>query len=326
MAAADCPDEQSSDPLKKFVDESPEFKELESIGTSTGRILYPPNTRMKDFSGNILLLLSNFVPIDDKSIFPKCFFTLGKEGRPNQTSILMPMRVLGKCMCRYQNFSNDNDAILSNLDTVILTNCTFFGGPKDWCCEKTDNRCASYNELAKKSDPIVKAFHVSLCEKITQDGGNYSVVLFGDHAWSACANWFPAKKVINRESIAHGSVIRNNWHRENARDAFLVTVDRASTFLSGAVPIPFVDSEKSHFLHIGNDPNIVRSTTRKEMQLQQDPEERTREEEERVRKKEERARKKEEECRRKKEERAMKKQEAQRKLNEWLREEEQYWW
>ena len=50
MAAADCPDEQPSDPLKKFVDESPEFKELESIGTSTGRILYQPNTRMKDFS------------------------------------------------------------------------------------------------------------------------------------------------------------------------------------------------------------------------------------------------------------------------------------
>jgi hypothetical protein len=162
QAAADCPDEQPSDPLKKFVDESPEFKELESIGTSTGRILYPPNTRMKDFYGNIVLLLSNFVPTDDKSISPECFFTLGKEGRPNQMSILMPMRVLGKCMRRYQNFSNDHDAIVSNLDTVILTNRAFFGGPKDWCCEKTGDRCASYNKLAKKkSDPIVKAFHVS---------------------------------------------------------------------------------------------------------------------------------------------------------------------
>ena len=242
---------------------------------------------MKDFSGNIIILLSNFVPTDDPSISPECFFTLGKEGRPNQMSILMPMCVLGKCMRRYKIFSNDHDAIVSNVDRVILTNRTFFGGPKDWSCEKTGNRCASYNALAKKSDPIVKVFHEKLCEKITQDGGDYRVVLFGDHAWSACANWFPAKKVINRESIAHGSVIRNNWHRENARDAFLVTVDRASAFLSGAVLIPFV--EKSHFLHIGNDPKKVRSTTRKEKKLQRDPEERAREE--RAREEEERARK-----------------------------------
>jgi hypothetical protein len=131
MVSDNCPDEQPSDPLKKFVANSPKFKALESIGTSTGRILYPPNTRMIDFSGNIVLLLSNFVPSDNKSISPECFFTLGKEGCPNQSSILMPMRVLGKCMHRYQNFSNDHDAIVANLDTVILTNRTFFGGPKE---------------------------------------------------------------------------------------------------------------------------------------------------------------------------------------------------
>ena len=85
----------------------------------------------------------------------------------------------------------------------------------------------------------------------------------------------PKKKVINHVSIAHGSQIRNNWHREKARDDFLVTVDRASAFLSGAKPIPFVDSEKSEFLHIGNDPN-------REKQLQ--PEKGAREEEERARK------------------------------------------
>jgi hypothetical protein len=118
MAAADCPDDQPSDLLKKFVANSPEFKALESIGTSTGRTLYlyPPNTKMKDFSGNIVLLLSNFFPTDDPSISPECFFTLGKEGRPNQASILMPMRVLGKCMRWYQIFSNDHDAIVSNVD------------------------------------------------------------------------------------------------------------------------------------------------------------------------------------------------------------------
>jgi hypothetical protein len=141
MAAADCPDDQPSDPLKKFVDESPEFKALESLGTSTGQIFYPPNTRMKDFSGNIVLLLSNFVPTDDPSISPECFFTLGKEARPNETFILMQMRILGKCMHRYQNLLNEHDAIVLNLDTVILTNRTFFGGPKDWCCESTGDRC-----------------------------------------------------------------------------------------------------------------------------------------------------------------------------------------
>ena len=203
MAAADCPDDQPSDPLKKFVANSPEFKALESIGTRTGRILYPPNTRMKSFSGNIIILLSNFVPTDDPSISPECFFTLGKEGRPNQASILMPMRVLGKCMRRYQIFSNDHDAIVSNVDRVILTNRSFFGGPKDWCCEKTGNRCASYNALVKLSNPIMKDFHEKLCEKITQDGGNYRVVLFGDHAWSAC--------VLVSEGGSHQSCKNCTW-------------------------------------------------------------------------------------------------------------------
>jgi hypothetical protein len=169
----------------------------------------------------------------------------------------MPMHVLGKCMHRYQNFLNDHDAIILNVNTVILTNRTFFGGPKDWCCENTGDRCASYNELAKKSDPIMKDFHEKLCKKITQDGGDYCVVLFGDHAWSVCANWFPAEKVINRGSIAHGSVIRNNWHWEQAWDDFLITIDRASAFLSGIKPIPFMDSDKGDYLHIGNDLNSL---------------------------------------------------------------------
>ena len=130
-------------------------------------------------------------------------------------------------------------------------------------------------------------------QKITQDGGDHRVIIFGDHAWRACASWFPKEKVINHGSIAHGSRIRNNWHRENARDAFLVTVDRASAFLSGAVPIPFV--EKSHFLHIGNNPKKVRSTTRKEKKLQRDPEAHAREEEERTRKEEERSKREMEE-------------------------------
>jgi hypothetical protein len=56
MVSDNCPDEQPSDPLKTFVARSPELNALECIGTSTGPILYPPNTRMKDFSGNIVKL------------------------------------------------------------------------------------------------------------------------------------------------------------------------------------------------------------------------------------------------------------------------------
>jgi hypothetical protein len=121
------------------------------------------------------------------------------------------------------------------------------------------------------------------------------VVLFGDHAWNACGNWFPKERVLNHGSIAHGSVVRNNYHREQARDDFLVTVDRASAFLSGAKPIPFVDSEKSEFLHIGNDPN-----RRKQLQ----PEKGAREEE--VRK----LARDVDECARKKEARAREEEDA----------------
>jgi hypothetical protein len=184
----------------------------------------------------------------------------------------MPMHVLGKCMRRYKNFLNDHDVIVSNFDTVLLTNRTFIGGAKNWCCKSTGDRCASYNEIAKLSYPILKVFHEKLCQKIMQDGGDYRVIIFGDHAWRACTSWFPKKKVLNHGSIAHGSVVRNNYHREQARDDFLATVDRASAFLSGAETIPFVDSEKSEFLHIGNDPN-------RKKQLQ--PEKGARKEEER---------------------------------------------
>jgi hypothetical protein len=58
---------------------------------------------------------------------------------------------------------------------------------------------------------------MSLCEKITQDGGDYRVVWFGDHAWSACVIWFPAEKVINHESIAHGSVKRSIGRKTGLR-------------------------------------------------------------------------------------------------------------
>jgi len=112
-----------------------------------------------------------------------------------------------------QTFSNDHDAIVAIMDKVILTNRTFFGGPKDWSCENSGDWGASYKNLAQLSDPITKVFHEKLCEKIVQDGGDYPVVLFGENAWDACKSWFPKAKVLNHGSIAHGSLIRNNWHR-----------------------------------------------------------------------------------------------------------------
>ncbi len=45
MAATDCPDDQPSDPLKKFAAKSPKFKALESIGTHRSN---PLSTQHKD--------------------------------------------------------------------------------------------------------------------------------------------------------------------------------------------------------------------------------------------------------------------------------------
>ena len=56
---------------------------------------------MLDFKSRILILVYNFVSTDNVSITPECFFTLGKSGKPNQSSWSMPFRVLEKCMHRY---------------------------------------------------------------------------------------------------------------------------------------------------------------------------------------------------------------------------------
>jgi hypothetical protein len=47
-------------------------------------------------------------------------------------------------------------------------------------------------------------------------------------------------------------------------------VDRASAFLSAAELIPFLDSEKSDSLHIGNDPNREKSAIRKRRSTKRD--------------------------------------------------------
>jgi hypothetical protein len=50
------------------------------------------------------------------------------------------------------------------------------------------NTFASYNELATKSGPIVKDIHEKLCTRITVDGGDYCVVIFGKPAQTAYRN------------------------------------------------------------------------------------------------------------------------------------------
>ena len=55
-------------------------------GHNENWLLYPPNSKMSDFRRQILIFVHNFVLTDGKSITPECFFTLGKSGKPNQSS------------------------------------------------------------------------------------------------------------------------------------------------------------------------------------------------------------------------------------------------
>jgi hypothetical protein len=69
----------------------------------------------------------------------------------------------------------------------------------------------------------------------------------------------------DRHYIPHGSVVRNNWHREKGRDNFLLTVNRAAAFICGDITaLEFGSSDpKDNYLHVGNNPNKKRTTTRK---------------------------------------------------------------
>jgi hypothetical protein len=126
----------------------------------------------------------------------------------------------------------------------------FFGGEHNWCCKRRGD-LASYNELAQLTDPIGQIFHETLCAKITADGGDYRVIFLGDHAWEGCRDWFNDDKILNLRSIAHGSLIRNNFHNARQRDCFLRTLDAGAAFLSGKSPMPIDDAEKGTLLHIG---------------------------------------------------------------------------
>jgi hypothetical protein len=236
--------------LAEFVRSDVSFGLLR--GLNENRTLYPPNSRMSDFKRQILIFIHNFVPTDDVSITPKCFFTLGKLGKPNQSSWLMPFHVLGKCMHRYNpgQFIDVDAAVRSTVEQTILTNHMFFGGKKNWCDKRTGDP-TSYNELAQLTDPLGQIFHEKLCAKIKADGGDYRVIFLGEHAWEGCRDWFYDDKILNIRSIAHGSLIRNNFHNDRHRDCFLRTLDAGAAFLSGKSPMPIDDAEKGTLLHIG---------------------------------------------------------------------------
>ena len=104
-------------------------------GLNVNRPLYPPNSRMSDFRRRILVFVHNFVPTDEKSITLECFFTLGKSGIPNQSSWIMPFRVLGKCIRHYnpRQFIDVDAAVRSTVEQTIQTNHMFSGGVKNWC-------------------------------------------------------------------------------------------------------------------------------------------------------------------------------------------------
>ena len=165
-------------------------------GLDENRTLYPPNSRMSDFRRRILIFVHNFVPTDDKSITPECFFTLGKSGKPNQASWLMLFRVLGKCMHHYNpvQFIDVDAAVECTVEQTILTNYMFFGGEKNWCDKRTCD-LAWYNDLVQLTDPLGQIFH----------GGDYRVIFLGVHTWEGCRDWFYDDKILNLCSIAHGS-------------------------------------------------------------------------------------------------------------------------
>jgi chemotaxis protein histidine kinase CheA len=155
-------------------------------------------------------------------------------------------------MRRYNpgQFIDVDAAVNSTVEQTIQTNHMFFDGEKKWCDKRTGD-LTSYNDLAQMTDPIGQIFHETLCAKITADGGNYRDIFLGEHAWEGCRDWFYDDKILNLRSIAHGSLIRNNFHNARQQDCFLRTLDAGAAFLSGKSPMPIDDTENGTLLHIG---------------------------------------------------------------------------
>ena len=69
--------------LAGFVRSDPSFRILKGLNENLP--LYLPNSKLSDFRRQIIIFDHNFVPTDNVSITPECFFTLGKSGKPNQS-------------------------------------------------------------------------------------------------------------------------------------------------------------------------------------------------------------------------------------------------
>ncbi len=124
-----------------------------------GCTLYLPSTRMLDFKRQIIIFIHNFVPSNDESITSSYFFTLGKTGKPNQASWMMPFHILGKCIQIYNpsKFKDIDSAVKFNVGKTILSNRMFFWDECNWCDKRTVN-ISSYNKLALLTDLICKNF------------------------------------------------------------------------------------------------------------------------------------------------------------------------
>jgi hypothetical protein len=142
----------------------------------------------------------------------------------------MPFNVLGKYLCRFnpRQFIDVDAAVGSTVEQTILTNRMFFGGVKNWCHKRT-GKLTLYNDLAQLTVPIGQIFHEKLCAKITADGGDYRVIFLGKHVWEGCRDWFYDDKIL-KDSIAHGSFIRNNFQHARQQDCFLRTLDAGAHF------------------------------------------------------------------------------------------------
>ena len=212
-----------------------------------------PPTQECQISGDKFSSLSiTLSQLDDLSITPESFFTLGKSGKPNQSSWILPFRVLGKCLrrcktrtvhwcwccCKIHSWADYSD------ESHVLRR------RKKLVWKRTGN-LTSYNDLAQLTNPIGQIFHETLCAKITADGGDYRVIFLGQHTWEGCRDWFYYIKILNLCSIAHGSLIQNNFHNARQRDCFLRTLEAGAAFLSGKSPMPIDDAKKAHYFTLG---------------------------------------------------------------------------
>jgi hypothetical protein len=138
---------------------------------------------MLDFKRRTIISLHNFVPRDDESISPSCFFMLSKMGKPNQASWVVPSCVLGKCIQRYNpgKFKHIDSALKFTINKIILSKRMLFSDKHNWCDKCTDN-FSSYNELALMIDLICGKFHERLWAKILEEGGQ----LPRHHSWKTC--------------------------------------------------------------------------------------------------------------------------------------------